>query len=77
MKLGPWFSVIACIWCVAILSKVITVRLRGERYKFTSWDGGLMLRGTELGAGGTYAFGMFVAALGGVSLWVLHAWSKV
>jgi len=77
MKLAPWFCVIGAIWSVAILSKVITVRLRREPYKFTFWDGGLMLSGTELGAAATCAFGVFVAALGGVSIWVLHAWSKL
>lgn len=72
-----WFLVIAILWSIAILYKVVTVRRRGEPYKFTMWDGGMMLSGVEMGPAATWVFGAFVVALGAVSIYVLNMWSHL
>ena len=77
MKVGLYLSVFAAIWCVAVLVKVAAVRSRSEPYTFRQWDGGLALRGTSLGRGGTYAFGGFAIILGATALIMLRLWMKV
>lgn len=77
MKTGPLFAWIAVIYSILILAKVISVLVRRERYKFTFWDGGMLLSGKELGTAGTYAFGAMILALGSVGIWLVHAWSKL
>jgi hypothetical protein len=74
MKLGFALSLFAAIWCAAVLVKVLVVRSRREPYRFTQWDGGLALRGKELGAAGTAWFALFAIGLGAIALYQLVRW---
>lgn len=59
------------IWSAAVIIKVLGVRGRREKYRFAMWDGGLMLRGTELGATGQVLFAGLAVALAIAALYVL------
>lgn len=74
MKLGAALSLFALVWCVAVLVKIAVVRGRREPYRFTQWDGGLMLRGTELGTTGMAAFAVFTVVLGAVAAFQVVRW---
>ncbi len=67
-----YFSLLAIAWCLAALVKVIEVRGRGANYRFTWWDGGMMLNGKELGPSASWGFAAF-----SVGLLVLSAYSAV
>ena len=77
MKLGFALSLFAFVWCVAVLFKVLAVRGRGEPYRFTQWDGGLMLRGKELERAGTLWFAGFALVLGAISGYQLLRWMQL
>ena len=77
MQLGMALSLFALVWCIAVVIKVASVRSRGENYQFTQWDGGLMLRGKELGRSGALWFGAFAVALGAAALYQLVRWSQL
>ncbi|HEX7699674.1 MAG TPA: hypothetical protein VF403_03105 [Kofleriaceae bacterium] len=77
MKLGIVLSLLALVWCVAVIVKVITVRRRGEPYRFTQWDGGLILRGTTLGPNGMVGFTIVAVALGAIATYQLARWSAL
>ncbi|HEY6035239.1 MAG TPA: hypothetical protein VIV58_13285 [Kofleriaceae bacterium] len=53
--------------------KLLGARSRRAHYRFAMWDGGLMLRGTELGPAGQIGFGLLAVALAAVAIWLL-AW---
>jgi hypothetical protein len=61
------------IWCVAVVVKVLGARSRNQPYRFTMWDGGLMLRGTELGRVGQIVWAVMAVALAAVAIGVI-AW---
>ncbi len=77
MKLGALLSTFALVWCIAVVLKVAGVRSRGEPYRFRQWDGGLMLRGTELGPAGTLRFLGFAIVLGAIAAYQLVRWSQL
>jgi hypothetical protein len=77
MKLGVALSLFALIWCIAVVVKAAGVRGRREPYRFRQWDGGLMLRGTELGPAGTLRFVMFAVVLGAIAAYQLVRWSQL
>ena len=77
MKLGFALSLFAFVWCVAVLFKVLAVRGRGEPYRFTQWDGGLMLRGKELERAGTLRFAGFALVLGAIAGYQLLRWMQL
>jgi len=70
VKQAALLSFLSLIWCVAVLIKLSAVRSRGQPYVFTTWDGGLMLRGRQLGRTGSTMFAAFCIAVGGVAAWV-------
>lgn len=61
------------VWCAAVVIKLLGARSRRAHYRFAMWDGGLMLRGTELGPAGQIGFGLLAVALAAVAIWLL-AW---
>ncbi|MDB4956555.1 MAG: hypothetical protein JWO36_4124 [Myxococcales bacterium] len=77
MKLATLMCVMAMIWSAAVLLKLATARSRGEPYRFTQWDGGLMLRGTTLGGAGMVGFAVFVAVLGSIAAYELVHWARL
>jgi hypothetical protein len=77
MEIGIVLSLLGLVWCIAVLCKVASVRSRKETYRFTQWDGGLMMRGTELSPGGALWFALFAAAVGAVALYQLVRWSQL
>jgi hypothetical protein len=77
MKLGIVLSLLALVWCVAVLVKVLAVRRRGESYRFSQWDGGLMLRGTTLGPNGMLGFTIMAVVLGAIATYQLVRWSAL
>jgi hypothetical protein len=77
MKLGVLLSTFALVWCIAVVLKVAGVRSRREPYRFRQWDGGLMLRGTELGPAGTLRFLGLAIVLGVIAAYQLVRWSQL
>ena len=77
MKLGIVLSLLALVWCVAVLVKVIGARQRGEPYRFAQWDGGLMLRGKTLGTNGVLGFAIMAVVLGAIATYQLARWSAL
>jgi hypothetical protein len=69
----PAFVVLwlAPIWCVAVVVKVLGARSRKQPYRFAMWDGGLMLRGNELGPVGQILWALMAVALGAVAIGVI------
>ena len=43
-------SFVSAIFCIAVLVKAVEALRRREPYRFTTWDGGLMLRGAAVHA---------------------------
>lgn len=64
------FSLLAIVWCIAVLVKVIELRGRAANYRFTWWDGGTMLKGKELGPAASWVFAAFSVTLLVVSAYV-------
>ena len=64
-----YVSVMAAIWCIAVLVKVVETRGRSASYQFSWWDGGTMFSGKELGASGSWLFAMFSMALLALSVY--------
>ena len=77
MKLGIALSLFALVWCVAVLLKILAVRGRREPYRFTQWDGGLMLRGTTMGPRGMAWFAALAVVLGAVATYQLYRWAQL
>jgi hypothetical protein len=46
-------------------------------YRFTQWDGGLMLRGTTLGPNGMLGFTIMAVVLGAIATYQLARWSAL
>ena len=74
---GSTLSVLAMIWAAAVVCKVVVVVSRGEPYRFTQWDGGLLLRGKAIGRRGTIAFGLLVVGLGAIAAYQCIRWSRL
>jgi hypothetical protein len=67
-------SIVSVIFCIGILSKAIAALRRGEPYRFTTWDGGMLLRGTEVHA--VVPIGLSIA-LGFASAALLVQWGRL
>jgi hypothetical protein len=59
------------IWCLAVLVKLGSCAMRRAPYTFTSWDGGLVLRGQTIGRVGTATLTAFCIACGGFAAYLL------
>ena len=74
---GSTLSLLVCLWCAAVVIKVLSVLGRREPYQFIWWDGGLMLSGKALARTGTWWFGAFALGLGLISGRTLLLWSQL
>jgi hypothetical protein len=67
-------SFIAIVFNLAVVSKAIGALQRRESYRFSGWDGGLLLKGVEIHA----ALALVVAVLVGVAAAILLVlWAKL
>ncbi len=73
MQIGIALSLLALVWSVAVVIKLLTAR----PYTFSQWDGGLMWKGKTLGAGGRAALTVFTLAIGAIATWQLVRWSQL
>ena len=76
MKLGIALSVFALVWCVVVLFKIAALS-RNEPYRFAQWDGGLLMKGVELGPRGKLGFALFAVVVGAIAAWQLVRWSQL
>ena len=62
---------VSLVWSIAVLCKLTSTRSRRVPYVFTQWDGGLMLKGTELGKTGTIVLLVLCSSIVIASIYML------
>jgi len=67
-------SVISIIFCVAVVFKAVEALRNRQPYRFTKWDGGMLLRDVEIH--GAFAI-LFALVLGGASVIMLVLWGRL
>ncbi|MBS1121029.1 MAG: hypothetical protein H6Q90_3257 [Deltaproteobacteria bacterium] len=67
-------SLLAMLWCIAVLAKLAIVLARRRPYRFAQWDGGSLLRDRVLGATGSAVLAGATLVGGGYATYQLLRW---